>query len=545
MILKLLSARVKVKMDIQGRIDLLINYIRGSRRRLVLNVLLVFIITLVIFFLGSYFFLFNDYEGIIKEYYHSLMMNISSFQHILVKNDSYRDDLKNIAVSISSKRGVIEVWCTDKFGKLIFHTDNSVFEEYKSRRLPSDYYENINHVWKFQNGYPEIKVVRLEKPFFHRYSIPIYMSGKGDYDFILGMDVKRFIFLPEKGLYILLLTVGYIVFAFLLLFIPSFLWVRNRFNNIISRARVVMGSIQLDMEQAGAATQKEAGIGEGEALLERIEESKKETVKEPEVVIEPAALEEEKSEKEIPVEENMAGNPLLLLMEQKQKLFRKQEVELPFLQAGSFIYHSPESQGNYFYYNRSNGYHFFTVFAYPGAEPGQALDQLTQITESLDENAEESVQTRNILIGLNNYCLDNNLTLNASALMINEEEKRVEYTSCGRMPSIYLKHKEEVVKDLTMDIPVLGNLSEIEFAEAFTYAEIDFVAGDIFAILSNNTDEILVEEESFYELIKRTLLLRRDSTVGEIGSEIHKIFEPFRRKKRNLPETGFAVFKFI
>jgi hypothetical protein len=113
------------------------------------------------------------------------------------------------------------------------------------------------------------------------------------------------------------------------------------------------------------------------------------------------------------------------------------------------------------------------------------------------------------------------------------------------MPSIYLKHKEEVVKDLTMDIPVLGNLSEIEFAEAFTYAEIDFVAGDIFALLSNNTDEILVEEESFYELIKRTLLLRRDSTVGEIGSEIHKIFEPFRRKKRNLPETGFAVFKFI
>ncbi|MCK5568816.1 MAG: hypothetical protein KAJ15_03805, partial [Spirochaetes bacterium] len=359
---QLLSARLKVKMDIQGRIDLLINYIRGSRRRLVLNVLLVFIITLVIFFLGSYFFLFNDYEGIIKEYYHSLMMNISSFQHILVKNDSYRDDLKNIAVSISSKRGVIEVWCTDKFGKLIFHTDNNVFEEFKSRRLPSDYYENINHVWKFQNGYPEIKVVRLEKPFFHRYSIPIYMSGKGDYDFILGMDVKRFIFLPEKGLYILLLTAGYIVFAFLLLFIPSFLWVQSRFNNIISRARVVMGSIQLDMEQAGAATQKEAGIGEGEALLERIEESKKETVKEPEVVIEPAALEEEKSEKEIPVEENMAGNPLLLLMEQKQKLFRKQEVELPFLQAGSFIYHSPESQGNYFYYNRSNGYHFFTVF---------------------------------------------------------------------------------------------------------------------------------------------------------------------------------------
>ena len=131
-------------MDIQRRIDFLINYIRGSRKKFILSVFLVFLFTLTIFVLGAYYFLFHYYEGIITEYYSSVMRNVSTFQEFLVEKDSYRDDLRNISEKLKKNRGVIDAWCSDRFGKLIYHTDALVNEEFSSRRLYEDYYESIN-----------------------------------------------------------------------------------------------------------------------------------------------------------------------------------------------------------------------------------------------------------------------------------------------------------------------------------------------------------------------------------------------------------------
>jgi hypothetical protein len=129
--------------------------------------------------------------------------------------------------------------------------------------------------------------------------------------------------------------------------------------------------------------------------------------------------------------------------------------------------------------------------------------------------------------------------------MISDFERKVEYASCGEMGAIYLKNNEEEIKDLSMDIPCMGKLSEKDFDDAFTYAEIGFVAGDIFALLPKNPDDILVDKETLFDLIKNVVFSRRSLTVKEIGLEIHDTFEPVRRKTRSLPETGFALFKFI
>ncbi|HEB31521.1 MAG TPA: hypothetical protein ENI15_11705 [Spirochaetes bacterium] len=559
-------------MDIQRRVDFLINYIRGSRKKFILSVFLVFLFTLIIFTLGAYYFLFNYYEGIIKEYYNSLMRNVSSFQEFLVNKGTYREDLKNIAESVKGNRGVLEVWCTDRFGKLIYHTDAVINEEFKSTRLYKEYHESINHVWNFNNGYPKPNIVGTEKWFIKRYSIPLYVSGMGDYDFVLGMDVKRFIFLPENIRHIILMSVGIFIFSLLVLFLPAFLWIRSRYNNIISRARVVMGSIELDLEE-----EKPPVPGEAEAPVQKLQEDEPEELEKIMTAVKTveekytdegrekiSAVEEvDETDEEVPSVEEIvkakepseekpfwvkeAGNlnPLLLLMEKKQSIFNTEYVDLSFIEAGSFVYHSPGSQGSYFYYNRGSNCHFYTVFDYPEVEPERAVKQLSELTECLSREALDADETRGLFKGLNNYCLVNKLEINVSILMISDFEKKVEYASSGEMRSIYLKNNEEEIKDLTMDMPCIGKLSEKDFDDAFSYAEIGFVAGDIFALLPRNPDDILVDKETLFDLIKSVVFRRRELSVKKIGLEIHNTFEPVRRKKRSLPETGFAIFKFI
>jgi hypothetical protein len=571
-------------MDIQRRGDFLINYIRGSRKKFILSVFLVFLFTLIIFVSGAYYFLFHYYEGIINEYYNSLMRNVSSFQESLLNKETYREDLRNIAKSVEDNRGVLEVWCTDRFGKLIFHTDVVFNEEFKSTRLYEEYHESINHVWNFSNGYPEPNIVGAEKWFIKRYSIPLYVSGKGDYDFVLGMDVKRFIFLPENIRQIILMSAGIFIFSLLVLFLPAFLWIRSRYNNIISRARVVMGSIELDLEgekptehaktepkaqkiqedepeelekiMSAANTVEEKYIDEKREEISAVEEED-ETEEEIEPVEEVDEIEDIKEiEEVVKVRESFKErpfltegaenvNPLLLLMEKKQSIFNTEYVDLSFIETGSFVYHSPGSKGSYFYYNSGSNCHFYTVFDYPEVEPEYAVKQLTELAECLSREAENADQTRGLFKGLNSYCLTNKLEIDVSILMISDFERKVEYASCGEMGAIYLKNNEEEIKDLSMDIPCMGKLSEKDFDDAFTYAEIGFVAGDIFALLPKNPDDILVDKETLFDLIKNVVFSRRSLTVKEIGLEIHDTFEPVRRKTRSLPETGFALFKFI
>ena len=218
---------------------------------------------------------------------------------------------------------------------------------------------------------------------------------------------------------------------------------------------------------------------------------------------------------------------------------------MSFIEAGNFVYHSPGSQGSYFYYSRGSNCHFYTVFDYPEVEPGIAVKQLSELANLLSREAQDTDQTRVLFKRLNNYCLANELEIDISMLMISDFKRKVEYASSGEIHSIYLKNNEEEIKDLVMDIPCMGKLSEKDFDDAFSYAEIGFVAGDIFVLIPKDPDDIFVKKETLLDLIKRVVFSRRELTVKEIGLEIHDTFEPVRKKTRSLPETGFALFKFI
>jgi len=567
-------------MDIQSRLDTLIHYIRRSRRRISASAFFIALIALILFISGSYYFLFFYYEKITQQYYESLMRNVSIFQQSIIRKESYWEDLKNICTSLKTNKGLIDVWCTDRFGKLIYHTDENVYNEYKSKRLSSDYYESINHIWEFQDGYPVVNRQQPHSLIVYRLSIPIYAFGEELHDFVLGMDVKRFILLPEKTSRILIFIIGYVVVSIVLLYVPLFLWFRSRFTKMISQTRLVIGTIQIDAKKTApseavhepeerapvpvetdhadveAPAERRAIIQEEEVeewvekeiqpARETKEPSEEAPVEEEEKVYEPAiaAIKEGETAEEM-IEERLRTNPLILLMDKKGDLFRKQDVDLSFIQVSSFVYHSKSSNGSYLSYYQNNSNHLYTIFSYPDVNPKFAADQLTSITEHFRSWEDTEPSIKNILKTVNTYCLENNLHIDASCVLIKEDDKKVDYSSCGKGQAIYVKKEEDIVKDLNLDLVALGILTDEQFEEAFSYAEIDFVGGDVFILLPQNAPEIMVEEESLLYLIKHIVLEKRQLSAREISDEINIKINEFRKRERKIPETGFAVFKFL
>jgi hypothetical protein len=534
-------------MEIQNKLELLTGYIRSTRIKFIASVIIISLLVLSLFLLGTYYFLFQYYESLAQEYYGSLLTGVYLFQKILIKRDSYRDDLENIAVSLKTHRGVMEVWCTDRSGKLIFHTDSKIYDEFQSQRLPSGYYRSIHHLWDFQDGKPQINAVRLRNWLTLRYSIPLYAFGRDSHEFILGMDVKRFIFLPEKRKVVLIFSAGFIFVAFFFFFLPLFLWARGRFNDMITQTRRVVGGIQLEIAQGQPKTQNteippvrtaapEKNLGAYEET--RLEESSVEN-------IDGVMKEEEKQAQKDAIEEKMQMIPLLMLMETKQKFFRKHEIDLPFLQASVLVYHAKDPRGSYLHYTQESGYHMFGAFTYPGGEPEEASNQLTQITEIFESELKKNHQIKPVVEAMNLYCLENKFQLDLSILMINEREQKVEYSASGAEQTIYLKDEEEEIKNLKLDVPQLGSISESGFDDAFSYAEIGFVENDFLVIPAHNALAVEVENEKLLDLIKKVLLARGDSSAHQLAMEIHNIIEPVRKKDKNFPETGLIIFKFI
>lgn len=629
-------------MDIQDRPNILFNFIEKTKRQIIASAFLVSFITLLIFIIGSYYFLFHYYERISKEYYSSFLRNVTSFQKVLIRREFYWEDLKNICLSIKKNRGVVDVWCTDRSGKLIYHTEESFFNEYKSKRLPSQYYESINHLWSFQNGSPEINIQKTESWLLLRMSVPVYSFGLQDHDFVLGMDVKRFISIPKKIKSITLSIFWYIAASLFILFFPLFLWLRSRFNRMVSQAGYLMGTIppipeaafgdwgnqtvveeeklpsgpeiivqaepqpsspipesQRPVESPTYEVEKEETGIEEERVVEKesmVEEEKEERgIEEERVVDKESMVEEErvveKEEKEISppaskiedeIERELSraqereekapsaetaqmdtasatdegksmeaaigdklSNPIVMLMDKKQELFKKKNLDLSFIQATSYVYHSKSSNGSYLSHYKNDNQQLYVSFSYPDVNPSFAGEQLSQISELLNTEMSTGSSQKELMNKFNNYCIEKNMQIDASSLMINEDEKNIAYASCGAGKAIYIKYNEQVVKDLILDIPALGSISEEEFSDTFSYAEIDFVTDDIFILLPQNASEIVIENEPLLEVIKKNALEMKGGSTAEIGEKLHTIIDSFKKTERKMPETGFVVFKFL
>ncbi|KPJ87189.1 MAG: hypothetical protein AMS17_09220 [Spirochaetes bacterium DG_61] len=581
--------KTEVIMDIQGRLDTLIHYIRRARRGITSVSFLIALLLLFLFVGGSYYFLFAYYERVVELYYDSLLKNISQYQNQLIRKESYWKDLEHHCNLLKGNRGVLDAWCTDRFGKLIFHTNEKVSGEYKGKRLPSEYYESITHVWGFEDGEPIVKRVRPHGFLTLRLSIPIYALGQEYHDFVLGFDVKRFVLIPEDRTPLFLFIGGYVLVSIVLLHVPLFLWIRGGFNRMASQARLVIGAIQAEagtvapevyvpkpettlyLETSSAEEEKEiTEEEEEEEAEEEYEEEYKEEVEEEvsapmereempgpgieEEIIEetPTAVKSEVQGEAVPseteiegIEEKLSSNPILYLMDKKNTLFRKQDLTLDFLEALSYTYHSKSSEGSYLLYLTGGNLHLFTAFSYPDVNSAFAADQLTVIVDNLRSSLGVEPQSRHLFKTLNLYCLENNLHMDVSAVLIRQDERKIEYSSCGKGQSIYLKHNEDVVKSLKLDIGGCGILSDADFEDAFSYAEIDFVTGDLFVLLPQNAFEQHIEEESMASFMRRVILEHKEQSAKDIAASINEYIEEYRRKDRRFHETGFALFKYI
>lgn len=575
-------------MDLQERINLITNYIKTSRGKTALILLIASLASVFIFAFGSYYFLYDYFKKNTREYYTSMLKNICSLQQQLIDRNTYREDLKRIAATLAERRGVNSVWVTDRFGKLIYHTHKDILERYMSRRMPAEYYQSIHNTWKFEDGYPAPRAVSTESWSVIRFSVPIYAYQKENYDFILGMDAKSFIIVPGKELHLVLIAVSYFFISMALLFGPVFFFVRQRYGDIISQVRVLFGTIR-EEEEGVSVKGAEEEVGEEEAGLKKARKAEKKEEKaspEKEMPEEEEAPAEQGGEKH-PEQAAVAAGPkekagekkpepapaaggekeeirktegeaqkklrLLELIEKKRQVFNKQDLELDFVQASSFIYHSNKNDGCFFLYRKKikdqqevPGHFFFSI-GYHGDKTDReaGVQKLLELAEALKPIMDDSIKVKQAAVQANDYCLENNFKLDTSVLLLDEEKKMVEFVSCGLDTGAYLKKASGEFKKLQLGNPGMGYFPTSEFEDRVSYAEMYLEKDEFFVMLPSNAGEIRIGEESLEGIITRAVADRREGSAQQAGAEALKVIQAFGKEHKTLPQTGFVVVKYL
>jgi len=595
-----------MSIDIKDRIGFLLHSLKSSRKKITALLLTAAFVAVLLFLSGSFYFLFRYYESINSTYYKSIMRGVYSFQDEIIHQGSYRDDLTRITRALQKNRGVEKAWVTDRYGRLIFHTDSSVLEEYGSRRLPAEYYENIELVWQFHDGYPRIKIVPLKGWLTQRISFPLYPFGREDADFIIGMDVTRFVNLPDRLQLLIPFSAVYMVVAILLLFFPSFFLIRMKLQTIESQTGFFMSRTmppQAVPEIAGATVEsaapeaaaeqpqeaetvgpakKQAEPSAPDASETTVERKPAEEAKlESKLEVKEEAKEEAevKEEKEEVVESALKGDAAKSAVEIKEakpaaekkstkpeaektpavgdkmretflKLkamhFKKHAAELSFVQANSYIFHSKGVEGAYLFYHQAGKSHFYLAYSVPEGDSESLYEQIPGLRAGFRGSLAEGAQLKDLLVLYNDLCLARKLSVDLSLVHINENTKNVEYSSCGSATACYLKQGEEEVKTLVFDYPRLGELAKKDFSDKVHTADIRFGRDDIFIVLPPNAEDIKLEKEQFDSLIKKTILRDRSLSAQTIGMEVVNRIESLpEEQKKTLPETGFIVLKFF
>ncbi len=645
-----------MSIDIKDRIGFLLHSLKKSRKTTTTVLLVAAFVAVLLFVSGSFYFLFRYYESINNVYYESIVKGVYSFQDEIIRRNSYRDDLTRITRTLLKNRGVKQAWVTDRDGRLIFHTDSLVLEDYRARRLPAEYHDSIEKVWQFQDGYPQMKIVPLKGNIpmkgnvpmkgavflqrilslkglgIQRISFPLYPFGMEDVDFIMGMDVKRFVKLPDHLQLFLPFAGGYIVLSVLLLFLPSFLLIRGKLQSIESQAVFFISRVQAkpsvpeaaleapgdsDAVQAepekvpvaGTAAQKpspetsSAGTGTVETVPVETVPVENGTVQtapaEPVTGAHAAAAEEQMHKLEVKEEakdelkgegkkektgeevrdeskkdevnkkgrdaaseegaqKSAAGKKAVetkpaegdkmreTFLKLKAINFKKQAVELLFIQANSYIFHSDGVEGTYQFYSQTGKNHFYLAFSSPPGNPDVLYEQIPSLRAGFRRSLKEDVHLKNLLVQYNDLCLARNLLVDLSVIHIDENTKAVEYSSCGRGKAVYLKHGEEEVKTLDLDNPQLGKLRNEDFSAQIEVADIRFDSDDIFVMLPTGAEEIKIDNTDLGSLIGTTIVQDRGLSAQTIGMEVVNQIESLpAEQKRFLPETGFTVLKFL
>jgi hypothetical protein len=551
--------------DARKQSEFIIRYIKDAKRKVMVGAIIASIVSVLLFVLGSYYLLFRFYKNMTDDYYTSLLHSISSFQEELIERQTYRDDLKRIASEVVKRKGVNHVWFTDRFGRLIYSTDADLISQYSNERLPSQYFESVHHLWQFENGNPVPKVVPIERLLSQRFSIPIYANGREEYDFVMGIDVRRFIYLPQEMSKLLYISIGYILFFASLLFFPLFVWVKNRFSSITTQVSVMFGSLQFGAEKArvGAEPAPQPKPQDSYAMKTTSPETTPRKAPSPELVksepqtpeapldtsfqvtekeaeepqgkqeVQGAGAREEAKEKQ----GEISDSQLALFARKKKEIFISEDIQLQFIHASSYVHHSNGIDGTYIYTHRGGEKVYFISFEIPYANAGDAIENIDGLISYFTDAIKAAGHIKDFTESLNGFCRERALGLTLSAIAVDIGEKSVRYGTFGTGRALYVKKGSNEVKELAVDMPRLGLISDEVFNKRSSYADIRFSKDDLFLMLPQNIDVINIGEE----MIKTDLLTGREQSASEICSSIGRRFQ----QQPDIQQTGFVIVKFV
>jgi len=536
-----------MNMTTQSRIYMLIQHIRDARKAILVSALVAPVVGILIFLGGSYFFLFSYYEALHRSYYDAILRDVLSFQTQLIGKATYRDDMREIAGIIRRQRGVMDVWFTDRYGKLIYHTDSTILGEYRGKRLPSVYYESIEHLWEFEAGYPVMHMVALNWNML-RVSVPLYITGREEHDFIMGMDVTRFLFIPHDVRYIAIFSAGYFLIALAIMFLPFLIWIRLKFKRAEQQVRMMVDSLVPLGMRSGAISAGQAGESLKAVETEPVAQvgsAPSRPAAEVAAAPEPA-LPKSSPKPEKPMSEEIEQEQMLIaFLKQKRTMFAEQSLDMDFLQAHCCVLHSKGAEGSYLFYHSTSGTHMYACFSAPAKDAPGVYDTITEIAGTLKKALKSGTKASALLQGCNDYCRKKSMSIDVSLIIINEKERNVEYTCSGTGVAFYLKDGEESVKELRLSNPGLGKLSKDKFTREISSADIKLTKNDLFSLLPLNASEYVLEDESLDALIRSFMVQNRALAASELGGAIVRRFESLYLEKKNLlPETGFVILKF-
>jgi len=550
--------------DTMKQTEFLVRTIRDTKRKIVLGAIAASVVSVLLFLLGSYYLLFRLYDGMTRDYYTSLLHGVSSFQTDLISAESTIDDLERITGELSAYRGVREVWFADRFGRLVFSTDGELLAQFENRRLPSEYFENVQHIWSFENGRPVPKIVPVTKFLVRRLSIPVYPFRKGERDFVMGIDVNRFVDLPGTD-FLLYLSAGYFVIFSALLFFPLFFWTSNRLGSIIARAPMIFGP-QVSGVRAGALPEEappSAGEGEQQAVDTPEAEARppagKSVLKEgpapadtprneasqpQEVLHDEGSISDEAVDPAAPDVTDLAAevvsaeDSIASFMERKKELFMHEDVQLPFVNASCYVHNSSGMDGSYTYTHRTGEKVYFISFLLPYGGVEDARANLDGLLKTFNERIGTAKHIRDFARNINELCLENDMRLNLSVIAVETEAKSVRYSAFGSGRALYLKSGQEEAKELELGLPELGAVAEEAFSEHSSFADIRFQKNDLFVMLPQ---DVFQPDAGPKELFSGMLLEMREKSAFECSMRMG----PKLRELSGARQTGLVTVKFL
>ncbi|MFW6182120.1 MAG: hypothetical protein ACOC8N_10240, partial [Spirochaetota bacterium] len=373
--------------------QLLDQSMRRSRKKILVISLAASLAAVLVFAGSSWFFLYRHYRTIVREHYVSMLRAATAVQARLLSGDSYIDKMASLGEALEDGSGVRAVWFTDRWGRLVFHTDPEFLETHRAKRLPLPFREHIEQVPRFEGGSP-VPVDTAPGWNTLRISLPLYAAGGREHAFVVGVDGKRFIFLPDRMSLLAAFAGGYLLAATALLFFPVFIMVGKQVRSLQSQTMALAGTVREAAPPPAAGQQSPAPEPSPEPGPEPQPEPRPEPEPAPEPAPKPASPAPGK-----PAE----MTPRDLFFKIREKQFSGAAVELPFLHAAGVVLHPERTDGVYQFHHQGETGHFYCMFGTPAVDESRYIDLVPELRTTIRGALKEPGTLKDRVLRCNQY----------------------------------------------------------------------------------------------------------------------------------------------